>query len=178
MYCIDAYLFYTSRLQTSTLEQIFPQRVALSPSRCTEKNEARSLMTSTLATVRCSILVFTEIHHLRGHKFPIPTVRSFRALKAFLPSSIILWNDLPSDIQELRTVASFKAASKKHLKLYMSFLTINAVEGSRHDSILAQITLSTTYCSSLVAFPQYLLSLSFPIRFLSLISFLLLCSVA
>ena len=56
-------------------------------------------------------------YHLRGHNFPVPTVRSSRALKAFLPRSIILWNDLPPDIQALRTVASFKAALKNHLKL-------------------------------------------------------------
>ena len=30
-------------------------------------------------------------YHLRGHNFPVPTVRSSRALKAFLPRSIILW---------------------------------------------------------------------------------------
>ena len=66
-------LFYTSRLQTSTMEQtflstsIFPRCIE---SRCTEKNQARSLMTSTHASVRCSILVFTDIHTSspgRGH---------------------------------------------------------------------------------------------------------------
>ena len=39
---------------------IFPR---CTESRCTEKNQARSLMTSTHASVRCSILVFTDIHH-------------------------------------------------------------------------------------------------------------------
>ena len=38
-------------------------------------------------------------YHLRGHKFPVPTVRSSRALKAVIPKSIILWNDLPGDIK-------------------------------------------------------------------------------
>ena len=58
------FLFYTSRLQTSEMEQtflntsIFPRCIE---SRCTEKNQARSLMTSTHASVRCSILVFTDI---------------------------------------------------------------------------------------------------------------------
>ena len=37
---------------------IFPR---CTESRCTEKNQARSLMTSTHASVRCSILVFTDI---------------------------------------------------------------------------------------------------------------------
>ena len=36
-------------------------------------------------------------YHLRGHNFPVPTVRSSRASKACLPRSIILWNDLPPD---------------------------------------------------------------------------------
>ena len=45
-------------------------------------------------------------YHLRGQKFLTPTVRSSRALKAFLPRSIIVWNDLPPDIQALRTVKS------------------------------------------------------------------------
>ena len=47
------------------MEQTFPQHVDLPrciESRCTEKNQARSLMTSTHASVRCSILVFTDIH--------------------------------------------------------------------------------------------------------------------
>ena len=56
-------------------------------------------------------------YKLSGHKLPIPTVRSSRALKAFLSRSIILRNDLPPDIQALRTFASFEAALKKHLKL-------------------------------------------------------------
>ena len=34
-------------------------------SRCTEKNQARSMMTSTHASVRCSILVFTDIHRVQ-----------------------------------------------------------------------------------------------------------------
>ena len=38
---------------------IFPRCIE---SRCTEKNQARSLMTSTHASVRCSILVFTDIY--------------------------------------------------------------------------------------------------------------------
>ena len=33
-------------------------------SMCTEKDQARSFMTSTHASVRCSILVFTDIRHL------------------------------------------------------------------------------------------------------------------
>ena len=45
-------------------------------------------------------------YHLRGQKFSVPTVRLSRALKASLPRSIILWNDLPPHIQALRTVAS------------------------------------------------------------------------
>ena len=56
-------------------------------------------------------------YNLRGHKFSIPTVRSSRALKTFLPRSIILWNDLSPDVQALRIVASFKAARRKHLNL-------------------------------------------------------------
>ena len=40
---------------------IFPRCIE---SRCTEKNQARSLMTSTHASVRCSILVFTDIRPL------------------------------------------------------------------------------------------------------------------
>ena len=65
--------FYTSRLQTFTMEQVDPQDVDLisrSPccleSMCTEKNQARSFMTSTHASVRCSILVFTDIPAKNG----------------------------------------------------------------------------------------------------------------
>ena len=50
------------------MEQTFPQHVDLPPlhwvKRCTEKNQARSLMTSTHASVRCSILVFTDIRSI------------------------------------------------------------------------------------------------------------------
>ena len=78
------------------------------------KNKLSPLYLERLLPQACST---SSHYHLRGHKFPVPTVRSSRALKAFLPRSIILWNDLPPDIQALRTVASFKAALKNHLKL-------------------------------------------------------------
>ena len=48
------------------MEQTFPKHVDLPcclESRCTQKNQARSFMTSTHASVRCSILVFTDIRH-------------------------------------------------------------------------------------------------------------------
>ena len=44
--------------QTFLNTSIFP---CCLESRCTEKNQARSFMTSTHASVRCSILVFTDI---------------------------------------------------------------------------------------------------------------------
>ena len=78
------------------------------------KNKLSPMYLRRLLPQACST---SSHYHLRGHNFPVPTVRSSRALTAFLPRSIILWNDLPPDIQALRTVASFKAALKKHSKL-------------------------------------------------------------
>ena len=46
---------------------IFPRCIE---SRCTEKNQARSLMTSTHASVRCSILVFTDIQEEQEYATP------------------------------------------------------------------------------------------------------------
>ena len=83
------------------------------------KNKPSPLYLRRLLPQACST---SSHYHLRGHNFPVPTVRSSRTLKAFLPRSIILWNDLPPDIQALRTVASFKAALKKHLKLQIHIL--------------------------------------------------------
>ena len=79
-----------------------------------KKNKLSPMYLQRLLPQACST---SSHYHLRGHNFPVPTVRSSCALKAFLPRSIILWNDLPPNIQALRTVASFKAALKKHLKL-------------------------------------------------------------
>ena len=62
---------------------------------------------TTLPTQACGT---SSHYHPRGHKFPIPTVRPSRALKAFLPRSIILWYYLHPDIQAQRTVASYEAA--------------------------------------------------------------------
>ena len=42
-------------------------------------------------------------------------------MKAFIPRSIILWNDLPPDIQALRTVASFKAGHALDLSFWSIF---------------------------------------------------------
>ena len=78
------------------------------------KNKLSPMYLRRLLPRACST---SSHYHVRGHNFPVPTVRSSRALKDFLPRSIILWNDLPPDIQALRTVASFKSALKKHLKL-------------------------------------------------------------
>ena len=71
------------------------------------KNKLSPMYLQRLLPQACSM---SSHYHLRGLNFPVPTVRSSRAFKAFLPRSIILWNDLPPDIQALRTVASFKAA--------------------------------------------------------------------
>ena len=69
------------------------------------KNKLSPMYLQRLLLPACSA---SSHYHLRGHNFPLPTVRSSRALKAFLPRSIILWNDLAPDIQALRAVALFK----------------------------------------------------------------------
>ena len=78
------------------------------------KNKLSPLYLQRLLPQTCGT---SSRYHLHGQKFLVPTVRSSRALKAFIPISIMLWNDLPPDIQALRTVASVKAALKNHLKL-------------------------------------------------------------
>ena len=57
---------------------IFPRCIE---SRCTEKNQARSLMTSTHASVRCSILVFTDIR--RKHLLAALSHLDFGSLVSF-----------------------------------------------------------------------------------------------
>ena len=83
------------------------------------KNKLSPLYLQRLLPQACGM---SSRYHLCGLKFPVPTVRSSRALKTFLPRSIFLWNNLPPGIQALRTVASFKAALKNHLKLYIRIL--------------------------------------------------------
>ena len=58
---------------------IFPRCIE---SRCTEKNKARSLMTSTHASVRCSILVFTDIPRAGAAVITRDARRAFAARNA------------------------------------------------------------------------------------------------
>ena len=90
--------------------------------RPTGVNERSSVKKFVRENLKRIIFECSNIRCSSSHKFPVPTVRLSRALKAILPRSIILWNDLPRDIKALTTFASFKAALQNHLKLQIHIL--------------------------------------------------------
>ena len=56
-----------------------------------------------------------NVYHLRNHddlKFILPQGRTSSYMNSYLPSTIKLWNDLPIQIRQLPTLASFKTAIK------------------------------------------------------------------
>ena len=53
----------------------------------------------------------------RKISYPVPAVNRSSTLKSFLPRAIILWNALPVELQAMKSVQSFKAALRSHLKL-------------------------------------------------------------
>ena len=53
----------------------------------------------------------------RKISYPVPAVNRSSTLKSFLPRAIILWNALPVELQAMKSVHSFKAALRNHLKL-------------------------------------------------------------
>ena len=53
----------------------------------------------------------------RKLSYPVPLVKKTSTLSSFIPRSIILWNDLPSFVQQSRSISIFKTRLRSHLKL-------------------------------------------------------------
>ena len=85
---------------------IFPRCIE---SRCTEKNQARSLMTSTHASVRCSILVFTDIQTPAEESLRLAT--SSRAVESGLRRR-------PSTCNFLRDRENLRGSSSSSFNLF------------------------------------------------------------
>ena len=51
----------------------------------------------------------TSGYPFRKSSYPVPFVRKTATLQSFLPRAIILWNDLPNDVQASKTLSTFKS---------------------------------------------------------------------
>ena len=56
-------------------------------------------------------------YKFRKKSYPVPLVKNSSTLFSFLTRAIILWNELPADMQTLKSINSFKRALRSHLKI-------------------------------------------------------------
>ena len=59
----------------------------------------------------------TTSYNLRSNRYPLPLVSKSSTLSCFLPRALMLWNDLPAQVQAAGSTALFKKALKKHFSL-------------------------------------------------------------
>ena len=59
----------------------------------------------------------TSTYNLRKTVYPVPQVNKKRSLSEFFPRAIILWNSLPKNLHDAKTVPIFKRRLRDHLKL-------------------------------------------------------------
>ena len=64
--------------------------------------------------------------------YPVPLVKKASTLSGFIPRAIILWNDLPGTVQQLRCISVFKRKLKSLLKL--SFASYSIITFTFNDS--------------------------------------------
>ena len=53
----------------------------------------------------------------RKFSYPVPLTKKSATLESFLPRAIILWNDLPTNVQSSKTLSTFKTKLRVHLSL-------------------------------------------------------------
>ena len=69
----------------------------------------------TLLPQRASI---TTGYSFRKSGYPVPATRKSSTLSNFVPRSIVLWNALPKEIQESKTLIKFKTRLRTHLHIW------------------------------------------------------------
>ena len=62
----------------------------------------------------------TTSYNLRSKRYPLPLVSKSCTLSCFLPRALMLWNDLPAQVQAAGSAALFKKALKKQFSLILS----------------------------------------------------------
>ena len=59
----------------------------------------------------------TSGYSFRKFSYPVPLTKKSATLESFLPRAIILWNDLPTNVQSSKTLSTFKTKLRVHLSL-------------------------------------------------------------
>ena len=59
----------------------------------------------------------TSTYNLRKTVYPVPQVNKKKSLSEFSPRAIILWNSLPKNLHDAKTLPIFKRRLRDHLKL-------------------------------------------------------------
>ena len=57
-------------------------------------------------------------YSFRKSGYPVPATRKSSTLASFVPRSIVLWNGLPKEIQESKTLTNFKTRLRTHLHIW------------------------------------------------------------
>ena len=79
-------------------------------------------MRSSLAPPYLCSLLPRQASAVTGYSFrksgyPVPATRKSSTLSSFVPRSIVLWNGLPKEIQESKTLTKFKTRLRTHLQI-------------------------------------------------------------
>ena len=80
-------------------------------------------MRSSLAPPYLCSLLPRQASAITGYSFrksgyPVPATRKSSTLSSFVPRSIVLWNGLPKEIQESKTLTKFKTRLRTHLQIW------------------------------------------------------------
>ena len=80
-------------------------------------------MRSSLAPPYLCSLLPRQASAITGYSFrksgyPVPATRKSSTLSSFVPRSIVLWNGLPNEIQESKTLTKFKTRLRTHLHIW------------------------------------------------------------
>ena len=75
----------------------------------------RSRINSNLAD---AVLRASACHTFQKSGYPVPATRISSTLSSFVPRSIVLWNTLPKEIQESKTLTNFKTRLRTHLHIW------------------------------------------------------------
>ena len=77
----------------------------------------QNLAPKYLCTLVPDLSSTTSGYSFRKFSYPVPLTKKSATLESFLPRAIILWNDLPTNVQSSKTLSTFKTKLRVHLSL-------------------------------------------------------------
>ena len=77
----------------------------------------QNLAPKYLCTLVPDLSSTTSGYSFRKFSYPVPLTQNSATLESFLPRAIILWNDLPTNVQSSKTLSTFKTKLRVHLSL-------------------------------------------------------------